>query len=451
MSRNGRITDGWPASKVTLWPLEKIKPYPSNPRTHPPAQIALLAASMKTEGVTMPILVDEDGVIIAGHGRLLGAQQNEFKKYPVVIARGWSEEQKRAARIKDNSYSLLSGWEKGLLQSEIRLLQTSGYSLPLLGMQEFQLRSIGINLAGEVADPENIPPPPAVSVSVRGDVWLLGEHRLLCGDSTSKEDVETCLDGSVPHLMVTDPPYGVEYDANWRNERARESVGMGNRAIGAGAIGKVQNDHNADWREAWALFGGDVAYCWCASLTNDIAIAGIEAAGLERRSLIVWDKTRLIIGRSDYHWQHEVCWYVVRRGKPGHWNGDRSQTTVWQIPHQKSETGHSTQKPIECMKRPIENNSRAGDAVYEPFSGSGTTIIAAEMTKRRCVAIEINPTYVDVAVLRWQEFSGLQATHAASGASFDDVRKERLKAPKAKRGASGARRGALRRAPAQSR
>jgi DNA modification methylase len=219
--------------------------------------------------------------------------------------------------------------------------------------------------------------------------------------------------------MVTDPPYGVEYDANWRNEAARNSKGMGNRAIGAGAVGKVLNDDNADWSEAWALFRGDVAYIWHAGLFAGDVANSLISEGFNLRSQIIWAKSNFAIGRGDYHWHHEPCWYVVRNGKRGYYDGGRKQTTLWQIDKpRKSDTGHSTQKPIECMQRPIENNSKPGDAVYEPFSGSGTTIIAAEITGRRCFAIELNPAYVDLAVRRWQDFTGQEATRLSDGVSF---------------------------------
>jgi DNA modification methylase len=196
---------------------------------------------------------------------------------------------------------------------------------------------------------------------------------------------------------------------------------MGNRAIGAGAVGKVLNNDKADWTGAWSLFAGDVAYVWHGALHAGAVAYSLAAAGLQVRSQIIWDKTRLIIGRGDYHWEHEPAWYVVRKGKTGHWAGDRKQTTIWRIPHQKSETGHGTQKPVECMRRPIENNSSLGQAVYEPFCGSGTTIIAAEMMGRACHAIEISPAYIDVAVKRWQAFVGKQAMLEGDGRTFDDI------------------------------
>ena len=237
-------------------------------------------------------------------------------------------------------------------------------------------------------------------------------------DSTNAEDVARVLNGVRPHLCVTDPPYGVEYDPAWRENRGLASEGL--------AKGTVLNDHRADWREAWALFPGDVIYCWHAALQAASFLASLEAAGFAVRSQIIWDKTRLVIGRGDYHWQHEPCLYAVRKGKTGHWAGDRKQTTVWAIPHRKSASGHGTEKPVECMRRPIENNSSPGQAVYEPFSGSGTTIIAAEMTGRRCHAVELNPAYVDLAITRWQDFTGNAAVHAEIGATFTDVRAQRL-------------------------
>jgi DNA modification methylase len=230
------------------------------------------------------------------------------------------------------------------------------------------------------------------------------------------------LAGVKPHLMVTDPPYGVEYDADWRNKAMRAD----GTAIAGMATGKVMNDDKADWSEAWALFPGEVAYVWHAGLFAGTVADSLTSNGFKLRSQIIWAKSNFAIGRGDYHWHHEPCWYAVKEKATGHYNGDRKQTTLWQIPKpQKSETGHSTQKPIECMKRPIENNSSPGQAVYEPFSGSGTTIIAAEMTGRCCYAIELNPAYVDVAVTRWQDFTGQAATLESTGQTFEELKQKR--------------------------
>ena len=261
-------------------------------------------------------------------------------------------------------------------------------------------------------------------MSVLGDVWVLGRHRLVCGDCTTVEAVDAALNGVKPHLMVTDPPYGVDYDPAWREEAARKGL------IGfpPSALGTVQNDTQADWRDAWSLSPAEVAYVWHASMLGGDVAEGLRAHGYEIRSQIIWAKSSFAISRGNYHWQHEACWYAVRKGKTAHWHGNHSQTTLWEIPHNKNETGHSTQKPVECMRRPIENNSSPGQAVYEPFSGSGTTIIAAEMTGRSCHAIEISPAYVDVAVLRWQNFTGQSATLEATGRTFDEMAAERVPA-----------------------
>jgi DNA modification methylase len=212
--------------------------------------------------------------------------------------------------------------------------------------------------------------------------------------------------------MVTDPPYGVAYDPAWRN---RAGVSSSKR------VGKVQNDDRADWREAWALFPGDVAYVWHGALHAATVAHTLEACGFKIRAQIVWAKDRLVLGRGDYHWQHEPAWYAVRDF--GHWHGDRKQTTLWQISGraQDAETVHGTQKPVECMRRPMANNSTVGQAVYEPFCGSGTTIIAAEMAGRVCHAIELNPIYVDVAVRRWEAFSGHAAVLEDGGDGFAQV------------------------------
>lgn len=415
------IEESWPAAKVEMWPIEQIIPYDKNPRLHSPEQVDLIARSMIEDGVTSPILVDEEGgVIIYGHGRRMAAIKNAFTRYPVVVARGWSDEKKRAYRIKDNSYALLSTWSPELLRLELNELSTAGYELPLLGFDQVQLVSFLSVPSG--ADPERSPEPPEKPITRAGDIWQMGKHRILCGDSTKTDDVERVLDGKKPHLMVTDPPYGVEYDAAFRNgiKRANGTI------VGARAIGKVSNDDRADWSEAWRLFEGDVAYVWCASLHIHEVAASLISVGLELRASIIWAKNQIAIGRGDYHWQHEPCWYVVRKGKTGHWAGDRKQTTRWDIDKpSSSETGHSTQKPIECMRRPIQNNSKPGDYVYEPFAGSGTTIIAAEMMNRYCLAIELAPNYVDVCVNRWQDFAKGEAILVGDGRTFAQIAKDR--------------------------
>ena len=403
----------WPADKIERRPLDRLVPYARNARTHSEAQVSQIAASIREWGWTNPVLVAEDGTIIAGHGRVLAARQLGLTEAPIMMARGWSEAQKRAFVLADNKLGENAGWNDELLRLEVADLAAMGFELPLLGFSDEELTALSVAPNPGLTDPDEAPEPPADPVSTHGDVWVLGRHRLVCGDCTDADTVAAALDGTSPHLMVTDPPYGVDYDPRWR-----ERAGV-NRETGA--KGRVLNDDRADWREAWALFPGDVAYVWHGALHAGTVEQSLMVAGFAVRAQIVWDKTRLVIGRGDYHWRHEPCWYAVRNGKAGHWAGDRKQTTVWPIAHMKSETGHGTQKPIECMRRPIENNSSPGQAVYDPFVGSGTSIIAAEMTGRACHAVELDPGYVDVTVLRWQAFTGASAVLGNDGRTFADV------------------------------
>jgi len=248
---------------------------------------------------------------------------------------------------------------------------------------------------------------------------LLGPHRLVCGDSTNRDDVGLLLGRARPHLMVTDPPYGVEYDPAWRN-----AAGVAATA----RIGKIANDDRADWREAWALFPGDVAYVWHAAIHATTVADSLLSSGFEIRAQIVWSKPRFALGRGDYHWQHGPCWYGVRKGAKGHWQGARDQSTVWSIASagvEDTATVHGTQKPVETMRRPMINNSARGDVVYDPFAGSGTTLIAAETVGRTCLAMELDPACCDVIVARWEGFTGQRAERLATKAPGSAGKRDR--------------------------
>ena len=393
-------------------------PYAKNARTHSAAQVDQIAASIREWGWTNPVLVDEAGTIIAGHGRVLAARKLRIVDVPVMVAAGWSEAQKRAYTIADNKLTLNGGWDEELLGLELGELEVLGFDLDLIGFSEDERAALAAQGTEGLTDPDAVPDLPSNPVTRPGDLWLLGSHRLICGDSRSAEDATRLLAGVKPHLMVTDPPYGVSYDPAWR---ARAGVNLNPRKLG-----KVVNDDRADWREAWALFPGTVAYVWHASLHTSEVKLSLEASGFELRAQIIWAKDRFAFSRGHYHWQHEPCWYGVRGGSTAHWSGDRKQTTVWNIPARDDDGhGHGTQKPVECMRRPIENNSSPGQAIYEPFCGSGTTIIAAEISGRSCFAIEIDPAYVDVAVSRWQAFTGQEAKLDGAGASFAEAGIER--------------------------
>lgn len=411
--------------EIEQWPIERLLPYAANARTHPEDQVAQIAGSIAEFGFNVPCLVDECGVLIAGHGRLLAARRLGLPEVPVIRLGHLTDAQARAFRIADNQIALNAGWDDTLLAAELARLKEDGIDLDLLGFGEDELDRLldGLDGADGATEGENdIPEPPAQPVTRPGDLWLLGAHRLFCGDATSAADVGRLLSGTVPHLMVTDPPYGVEYDPAWRNEAGVSATAR---------TGRVSNDDRADWREAWALFPGDVAYVWHAGVHARTVAESLEACGLMIRSQIIWAKPRFVLGRGDYHWQHEPCFYAVRKGANGHWQGARDQSTLWMIGSGGDEdeaTTHGTQKPVECMRRPIVNNSRRGDLVYEPFAGSGTTIVAAESVGRVCLALEIDPRYCDVIVERWQAFTRSAAILDGDGRSFADLKGERAAA-----------------------
>lgn len=427
-ARAREAPDGAMAAKFPRYRMVKtdeLVPYQNNPRTHSDAQIVKIVRSIEQFGFTNPILTDGDAGVIAGHGRLIAAMKLGLETVPTIELKHLTAAQRRAYVIADNRLAEDAGWDDDLLRLELGDLRDMGFDLDLTGFDPMEIDKLFGPLGGNT-DPDDVPEPPAVPTTCTGDVWLLGPHRLVCGDCTDAGVVEAALSGVAPHLMVTDPPYGISYDPGWHVKAAASGQikGAGRR----GTVGLVVNDDRADWADAWALFPGSVGYIWHASLFGAVVAAGLAQHGFELRSQIVWVKASFAISRGHYHWQHETCWYAVRQGDTGQWHGDRSQSTVWQIEKKTSDTGHGTQKPVECMKRPIENNSNPGQAVYDPFLGSGTTIIAAQMTGRVCHAIEISPAYVDVAVTRWQNFTGEAAILDGDGRTFAEVAAERGRA-----------------------
>jgi DNA modification methylase len=345
-------------------------------------------------------------------GRLAAARKLGLAEVPVICLHGLNEIQRRQLVLADNRIALNAGWDIEMLQLELRDLSALGANLPLLGFTEHELSKLLQGSSTGLTDENEIPKMGEVAVTGAADIWCLGRHRIACGDATDAGTVSALLGSDIPMLMITDPPYGVNYDPAWRH---RIGVNQSKR------VGKVRNDERADWADAWKLFPGSIAYVWHGALHAATVADSLERQGFSIRAQIIWAKERLVIGRGDYHWQHEPCWYAVRT--KGRWTGDRKQTTLWTIPSggQDAETAHGTQKPVECMRRPILNNSKAEDVVYDPFLGSGTTLIAAEATGRACHAVELDPLYVDVAVRRWQDFTGEKATLQADGRSFDEI------------------------------
>jgi DNA modification methylase len=404
--------------QIESWPINRIIPYARNARVIPQSAIDKVAASIKAFGFRQPLSVSGDGVILAGHTRYLAAQKLGLTEVPVDIAHELNAQQQKAYRLADNRTHDETGFERELLSLELEELRDMGLDLSLTGFDDRELQGLLFRHGSDI-DPNQLPTIGSVAVAAPGEVWLMADHRLRCGDSSDATDVAALLGGAKPHLMVTDPPYGVNYDPEWRKR-----IGVTN----SDRMGKVNNDNTADWRAAWALFPGSVAYIWHSGLHAHTVADSLIACGFVLKSQIIWAKPLMVMSRGNYHWKHEPCWYAVREGSNHSWEADRAQTTLWEITSQgqDAETTHSTQKPVECMKRPIENNSAIGDAIYEPFSGSGTTIIAADMTGRRCLAMEIDPLYVDMAVRRWQAFTGKEARLEGSDKTFNQLAAERL-------------------------
>ena len=402
---------------IEHWPLDRLHGYARNPRKNDHA-VEKMAGVIREFGFRIAIIARSSGEIVDGHLRYKAACLLGLDTVPVILADDLTDTQIKAFRLLANRSATWAEWDDELLQLELADLSALDYDLSLTGFDADELAEL---LAGGEQDHQGetdddvVPDADETPVSRPGDLWVLGEHRLLCGDATDAVAVARLLDGARPHLMATDPPYGVEYDPAWR---IRMGVNTTQRT------GQVHNDDRADWRDAWALFPGDVAYVWHGALHASIVQGSLESCGFGLRAQIVWVKPRIVLSRGHYHWRHESCWYAVRHGSTGHWTGARDQSTVWEIGHAGAEdeaTMHGTQKPVEAMLRPIVNNSDRGDAVYEPFSGSGTTLIACEKSGRRALAMEIDPRYVDVAILRWQRYTGLDA-FAEDGRSFDEVR-----------------------------
>lgn len=401
-----------------LMALDSIKRATSNPKRH---DVRAIMRSMVLNGFgEAPMLDERTGRLIAGHGRLeaLVALRLEKKEPPkgvvekgkdwlVPIQRGWASKNDAEAKaylVASNRTTELGGWDDSELNEMLSDIAKDGAeTLAAAGYDGAELEKMLSD--ANPAEPDEAPPAPEKSWVKTGDLFQLGEHRLLCGDSTKREDVVRVMGGGLAMVMVTDPPYGVNLDQSWRDKA------LGDKAMGPGNRNVVQNDDRADWSEVWKLFSGDVAYVWHAGKFSDVVMSSLRVAGFEVCQQIIWNKSVMVMGRSDYHFKHEPCWYAVRKGKAHGWTGDRTQTTVIEAKSpnhimsgsDEEKTAHPTQKPVECMSYVLKNH--AGD-VYDPFLGSGTTLIAAEQLRRKCYAIEMSPAYVQIAVERWEKFTG---------------------------------------------
>lgn len=379
------------STKIYKSGLKDLKLNQDNPRTITDAKFAQLVKSVKDFPQMLdvrPIVISEALVVLGGNMRVRACIEAGMTEVPVIMVKGLTDDQQREFIIKDNVGFGEWNWEQ--IVSDWPEAPDWGLDVPDMYFKK------------DVTEDDYEIPDEIQTDIVLGDLFEIGEHRLLCGDSTKAEDVGKLLAGKEPYLMVTDPPYGVKYDPKWRLD---EGV---NKIHQKRAEGKVMNDDRADWTESWALSPAKVVYVWHGGLHSGTVSNSLEQCDYQIRSQIIWAKPSLVMGRGHYHWRHEPCWYAVKKGSVGNWAGDRKQSTVWDIQNMHATQGnvddgkniHSTQKPVECMARPIRNHD--GD-VYDPFLGSGTTMVAAHQLNRKCYGIEIDPKYCQVIIDRMRK------------------------------------------------
>ena len=409
----------WLADKLEHWPIERLLPYIRNARTHSETQIAQIAASIAEFGFTAPILAGSDGVIVAGHGRLAAARKLGLASVPVVVLEHLTPTQRRALVIADNKIAENAGWDEELLRLELAELQEADFDLALTGFDADELLEI---MAGEETtaeghtDEDAAPEVPVTPVSKPGDVWIMGQHRLLCGDSTDAASYTLLMAGEKAAMTFTDPPYGVNY-ANSAKDKMR------------GTHRPILNDNLGEDFEPFleAALTPIIAHCQGAiyiamsSSELDTLQSAFRAAGGKWSTFIIWAKNTFTLGRSDYQRQYEPILYGWPEGATRHWCGDRDQGDVWHFNKPRVNDLHPTMKPVELVERAIRNSSRPGDVVLDPFGGSGTTLIAAEKSGRQARLVELDPKYVDTIVRRWQEYAGAQAVRESDGIRFDDL------------------------------
>jgi site-specific DNA-methyltransferase (adenine-specific) len=403
---------------VTWKATDDLLPYVRNSRTHSDSQVAQIAASIREFGWTNPILVDADGTIIAGHGRLMAARKLGEQRVPVITLGHLTEAQKRAYVIADNQLAMNAGWDAEMLKVEIADLASLDFDLSLLGFDDKMLASLTAEATEGLTDPDEVPEAPANPVTVLGDVWVLGKHRLMCGDSTSVDDMQKLTDGQLVDMWLTDPPYNVAYEG-----KTKDALKIKNDSMNDESFRQFLRD--AYVAADTVMKPGAVFYIWHADSEGYNFRGAAKDAGWKVRQCLIWKKQTMVMGRQDYHWRHEPCLYGWKEGASHLWAADRKQTTILEFDRPSRNGEHPTMKPVALFEYQMLNNTKGGDIVLDSFGGSGTTAIAAEKNGRFGRLMELDPKYCDVIVKRWQEFTGQKAVHADSGKLFDEMATER--------------------------
>jgi DNA modification methylase len=411
------------AKQIELWVIDKLIPWARNPRTHSDAQIAQIAASIAEFGFNNPILVDTKAGIIAGHGRLLAARKLGLKEVPVIVLDHLTEAQKRAYIIADNQLALNAGWNDDLLRMELAALQEEDFAVSLIGFADEELARLlaAQDAVSGLTDEDAVPELPQTPISQAGDLWILGDHKLLVGDSTNGEDVAKLMAGEAADLVFTDPPYNVAYEGYTEHRLTIKGDRM--------TDGEFKQFLEAAFRSCRTAVkpGASLYVCHSSSWQREFQNA-LESAGFEVRCQIIWAKSTFAWGFGRYKFQHEPLFYAHVAGQKDPWYGDKSQSTLWEEKKPAANRIHPTAKPVELVERALLNSSKAGDVVADLFGGSGSTLIGCERRGRKARLMEIDPKYADCIVRRYQEYTGKQARLDGDGRTFDEITEERRKA-----------------------
>lgn len=405
------LAEGAGRLSVEYRPIETLIPYARNARTHSEAQVAQIAASIKEFGWTNPVLVDGDNGVIAGHGRLLAARKLGMSSVPVIELAGLSDAARRAYILADNRLALNAGWDEAMLGAEVADLMEFGVDLEIAGFGAGELERLLAAAKDQPSFPDEAPALPEQPTTAKGDVWLLGRHRLLCGDATDPSDLKRVLNGQLADMVFTDPPYNVAYEG-----KTSKRLTIENDALGA-----EFGDFLESACSALLAVNKGAAYICMSSSEIDVLKSAFERAGGHWSTFLIWTKNTFTLGRSDYQRQYEPILYGWAKGSKHYWCGARDQGDVWEIARPVRNDLHPTMKPVALVERAIRNSSKSRDTVLDPFGGSGTTLMAAEATGRSAVLVELDPRYCDVIVRRWQEATGERALREEDGLGFDEA------------------------------
>lgn len=403
--------------KVVYRNVSELIPYARNARTHSDEQIERIANSIKEFGWTNPILIDGENGIIAGHGRILAARKLGIEKVPTIELSGLTEAQKRAYIIADNRLALDAGWDEDILKLEFAELEKEGFELSKTGFSDEEIREMMADLDREVDGVEDVetPEPPKNPKTKRGEIWILGTHRLMCGDSTSVEDVREVMGGGIADLWLTDPPYNVAYQGKTKDALTIQNDEMDDESFRRFLVSAYSAADSV-------LKEGAAFYIWHADSEGFNFRGACRDVGWKVRECLIWSKNTFVLGRQDYQWQHEPCLYGWKEGAAHNWYSDRSQTTILEFDRPNRNAEHPTMKPVGLFQYLIGNSTKPGDIVLDSFGGSGTTLIACEQTGRSARIIELDPCYCDVIIERWQNLTGQRAVRESDKVAYNDLK-----------------------------